>query len=455
VRPTRNNYTSKGMFYARCMAAAAAVLAIAAAVAFVLLWQLHTAWGFVGVVLVGAVGSCLIALVVVNVLASGLLFELGIRSRFRAVCRERGLASKIATQKGSHRWRYPAAGRLHGNSQSFQLVIRPLLGHSHADWEKAAAAFTMAYGATSTRFRHEGAGRLLMQVGYQPIQAHDFEHRETLPALSAAAWRDQLRRVEVGQDEAGRPGLLPLMGSHILIAGITGAGKGSLIWSILLRLVPAAQAGVVRFWGLDPKRMELAIGRGFFGDRYAASAADLLALLERAHDELLMRADELSEKVRKFDPSETHPLEVLVVDELGYLVALLPDRKDREKAEKLLSAVLVLGRALGFVVVGAIQDPRKETLSFRDLFPTRVAMRLPKGMVDLVLGSGMYEAGAQCDLIPATEQDGAGVAFVVDESSTLPVMLRTSWCSDETIRDAALRMKELPEHSPRRLSVVT
>ena len=79
-------------------------------------------------------------------------------------------------------------------------------------------------------------------------------------------------------------------------------------------------------------------------------------------------------------------------------------------------------------------------------------MRLPKGMVDLVLGNGMYEAGAQCDLIPATETDGAGVAFVVDETSTLPVMVRTPWCSDDAIRQGAA---QLSAPSERRLFVVT
>jgi hypothetical protein len=78
-------------------------------------------------------------------------------------------------------------------------------------------------------------------------------------------------------------------------------------------------------------------------------------------------------------------------------------------------------------------------LSYRDLFPTRVAMRLQKPMVDLVLGAGMYEAGAQCDLIPP-RQAGAGVAFVVDESSTLPVCVRMSWCSDDLIRATAARL---------------
>ena len=86
--------------------------------------------------------------------------------------------------------------------------------------------------------------------------------------------------------------------------------------------MPAIDAGVVRLWGFDPKRMELAIGREFFGDRYAADADEMVQLLERAHKEMHARADALAGQVRKFDPSPEHPLELIIVDELGYLVAL-------------------------------------------------------------------------------------------------------------------------------------
>jgi DNA segregation ATPase FtsK/SpoIIIE, S-DNA-T family len=445
-------HTYKGMFRARVMAAAGSVGSLTALVAAAVFWLRATTDDRALAVLVSVVGLACLAFAVMALPMSGLLFEAAIRHRFHAVCRERRLATKVSTSNG-HRWLYPSFGQLSGSSvANFEITIRPLLGQSFADWERSASAFTMAYGATATRLVQADGGRVVMTVGYQHLDAHDFEHLElTYATDDALPWRERLRQLEVGKGEGGRPVFLPLLGSHILIAGITGAGKGSVQWSMLLRLVPAAEAGVVRFWGFDPKRMELAIGRGFFGDRYAADTDALVVLLKRVYGEMLARADELAGKVRKFEPSRRHPLEVLVVDELGYLVALIPDRKQREEAEKMLSAVLVLGRAVGFAVIGALQDPRKETLSFRDLFPTRVAMRLPKPMVDLVLGHGMYEAGAQCDLIPATEADGAGVAFVVDETSTRPVMIRAPWCSDDAIRAASARLEAPPF---RRLSAV-
>ncbi len=58
---------------------------------------------------------------------------------------------------------------------------------------------------------------------------------------------------------------LRLLGTHLLVVGATGSGKGSVIWSLLQAVGPAIRDGVVRVWCLDPKGgMELAPGRGLF-----------------------------------------------------------------------------------------------------------------------------------------------------------------------------------------------
>ena len=43
--------------------------------------------------------------------------------------------------------------------------------------------------------------------------------------------------------------------------GETGAGKGSVLWSMIDQLAPAVRGGMVELWALDPKGgMELAFG---------------------------------------------------------------------------------------------------------------------------------------------------------------------------------------------------
>ena len=59
-------------------------------------------------------------------------------------------------------------------------------------------------------------------------------------------------------------------GTHVLVAGATGAGKGSIIWSTIRGLLPAVRAGLVEIWALDPKLMELSFGRAEIGSMFMA-----------------------------------------------------------------------------------------------------------------------------------------------------------------------------------------
>jgi len=128
---------------------------------------------------------------------------------------------------------------------------------------------------------------------------------------------------------------------------------------------------------------------------------------------------------------------VIVIDELGYLSSLLTDRKLQMRADYAIKTLLTQGRSNGYAVVGCVQDPRKATVEYRDLFPIRIAGGLNEAkMVDLVLGEGMHDAGATCELIPMG-REGAGVAFVLDaERVNKPLLVRAAWCSDAKIRNA-------------------
>jgi S-DNA-T family DNA segregation ATPase FtsK/SpoIIIE len=149
-------------------------------------------------------------------------------------------------------------------------------------------------------------------------------------------------------------------------------------------------------------------------------------------DELHYRTEAMSGQSRKFTPSKNMPLNVVIIDELGYLLRLLPDRAQRQEAQELLTTVLVLGRAVGICLIGALQDPRKEVLDSRDLWPTKVALRLTREMTDLVLGRGAWEAGARCDQITP---EYAGAAYVLDEATTtMPQLVRAWWFSDDDVK---------------------
>ena len=197
----------------------------------------------------------------------------------------------------------------------------------------------------------------------------------------------------------------------MLIAGATGSGKGSVIWSLIRALLPAIAAGWVQVWALDPKRMELSFGRALF-HRYACQAAAMVELLEAAVAEMHDRAEQFGGRTRTFTPSTAFPFLVVLVDELAFLTAYQPERDLRKRAEAAIATLTSQGRSVGVCVVGALQDPRKDVISLRNLFSTRIALRLDESdQVDMVLGDGARDRGALADQIsPAPLRSAPGSA---------------------------------------------
>jgi S-DNA-T family DNA segregation ATPase FtsK/SpoIIIE len=229
-----------------------------------------------------------------------------------------------------------------------------------------------------------------------------------------------------------------LAGSHVLVAGVTGSGKGSVVWSLLRGLCPAIAAGTVQVWAIDPKGgMELGPGQALFA-RFAADGFDAMAdLLDQAITVMRGRAARLAGRVRTHQPSSGEPLLVVLIDELANLTAYLPDRKLRERITQALSLLVTQGRAVGVVVVAALQDPRKDVVSFRNLFPTKVALRLDEAsQVAMVLGDGARDQGARCDQI---SESTPGVGYVRVDGIREPARVRAAWVSDADIAHMASR----------------
>lgn len=402
-------------------------------------------------------------------LSTGLLFELKKERTWKAVCEGIGYTAEVRSyryglkgaMRGDTKTVYPKLRQVRGTHEAWTAIVVPFAGQTVHDYTKYTEALEFAFNLPSVAFEVHESGFLLLRAGQTPIpEAYDHPGhtyvRETLPIevqpmqpLKAVAkppygahvsrtnldyGRELLKGVPVARDLNGHSITLPIEGQHWLIAARTGQGKGSWLWSLVLGLAPAWRMGLVNFWGCDPKRLELAIGRTWW-DRYADTDESIVELLETCVADMHQRTAQLQGKVRKFTPSKATPLNIIVIDELGYLASVLPDRKLRARAEQAIATLLMLGRAVGYSVVGAVQDPRKETVGYRDLFPIRIAGGLPEPMVDLVLGDGMYDAGARCDAIPLGEA-GAGVAYVMSETRWKPMCVRAAWCSDDAIRAA-------------------
>jgi hypothetical protein len=249
------------------------------------------------------------------------------------------------------------------------------------------------------------------------------------PTLNA----EGLTRIRVGTTEKNMPWELNILGTHILIAGETGAGKSSVIWSTLDGLGPYIRCGLVQVWAIDPKLgLELTIGKELFARYEYTSWSAMASLLDDAVKVMHRRALALAGVSRKHQPTTAEPLLVVLVDEMTVLTEI-PDAKVRKQIDGSLFALLAQGRAAGVVVVGAGQDIRKERLPDRHMFPTKIALRIEKLQVDMLLGDGARERGALCDQIPRS-LPGTGYVMIDDGD---PVRVRSYWLDDGEVRRVA------------------
>ncbi|MGP4024197.1 FtsK/SpoIIIE domain-containing protein [Actinomadura sp. 3N407] len=328
----------------------------------------------------------------------------------------------------------PSLVRVRCGPTSDRVLVRMLKGQAPDAWERVAVNLAHGFGATLARVRDgDRPGRIWLEFVRRDALA------EPIPALPVPDASDvDLRALPVGRAEDGSPWRLRLLGTHVLIAGATGAGKGSVIWSTIRALLPLLLGGLVEVWAIDPKRMELSFGRALF-ERYGRYSSDpsggMVALLETAAEDMNARAERFAGVTRSFTPSHEFPFRVIVVDELAFLTAYCPERDLRKRAESALAVLTTQGRSVGYCVIGAQQDARKEVNNLRNLFPDRIALRLDEDeQVDMVLGDGARDRGALADQISSVPEIGAGVGFVRLETSPDPVRVRAAFVSDADIR---------------------
>jgi S-DNA-T family DNA segregation ATPase FtsK/SpoIIIE len=311
-----------------------------------------------------------------------------------------------------------------------RLVIRPVFGQTVEHWARSCEALAITYGAIECRTGLADRGHVFLDI------VRDDPLGTIIAALPIKEQVD-LAAVPVGMCEDGTCWTVRLDGNHLLVAGTTGSGKGSVLWSILRALGPAIRDGWVQVWAVDPKGgQELYPGRALF-HRYADdNPTAMVELLEAAVAAMESRSKRYRGRLlRRHRTSVDEPLVVIVVDELADLTTL-SDRKLKDRAAAAISTLLRKGRAVGFTVVAAVQDPAKDVVPFRQLIPTRIGLRLSeKGQVPMVLGEGMREAGGYCDRIP--HPGAEGVAYVVNPRRREPVRVRAAWVTDADILDMA------------------
>jgi S-DNA-T family DNA segregation ATPase FtsK/SpoIIIE len=338
----------------------------------------------------------------------------------------------------------PVLGKVTSTGYVDRVAVTLVSGQSAADFAARADNLAHGFGALLCRIRSARPGAVVLELVRRDALA------AIIPALPIGAHVD-LRSLPVGRREDGQPWVIRLHGTHVLVGGATGAGKASLLWGLIRAMLSAIAAGLVRPLAADPKLMELAYGRAIF-DRYGTYAADpaaIAAMLEAEVAAMQARAASFAGKHRAHTPTAEHPFVVIFVDEVAFLTCYQPDRKLRDRTVAALATLTTQGRAVGYCVVAALQDPRKDVLPIRNLFPDRIAMRLDEpDQVDMVLGDGARDRGALADLISTDEATGAGVAYVRLADDPDPVRVRAAWVSDPDIRAMCGQYTAPPQLAP-------
>ncbi|MTD58827.1 FtsK/SpoIIIE domain-containing protein [Amycolatopsis pithecellobii] len=306
-----------------------------------------------------------------------------------------------------------------------EVRVELVPGQKPEDFDDAARALATARKVSRCQVREIAPN----------VVSIDFQRRDLLAApvpVPALGESVDVRHAWAGRTEYGQDWYLPLhgSGSHTLTAGASGAGKNSVMWCPLVSIAPAIRDGLVRVSGIDPKGMELAYGRGIF-HRYAVTPKEALALLDDLVGAMDARKTEFAGRVRTVPVSTEHPLELLEFDEIGALTRYV-DRKTRDAIVEKVALLTTQGRALGFTVRGYVQEPTKETVPVRELFPRRICLRVTaKSHVGMVLGDQAYERGAWANRI---EESAAGVGYVWGEGLREPLRVRAGWVPDEMVK---------------------
>jgi S-DNA-T family DNA segregation ATPase FtsK/SpoIIIE len=309
-----------------------------------------------------------------------------------------------------------------------RLLVTIPAGLSRADFEHAAASMAHATKAIECRIRADRPGRVWVELlRKDPLL-------KPIPAMPIPATVD-LRAVPLGLREDGTVWTVGVLGDHVLGVGATGSGKAALLQGMTCGLAPAIADGLVEPWGFDPKGgMELAVGRPLYARLFDGDAESMDDGLEECAAFVRERAAQLAGTTRCHEPSAAMPLRLIVIDELAAITSFC-DRRTAARVEKALGLILTMGRAVGVSVVAFLQDPGKDVIAYRNLFPTRIALRLGEAIeVDMVLKEGARDRGALADQIPMSLP---GVGYVREDGNPDPIRVRAAYCTDDDIRATA------------------
>lgn len=349
-----------------------------------------------------------------------------VRERWPELMQQCGLAAHPAWRKGRDLdvdIHLPRLIKSRTYGAVLELTVETRRGQTVEELHAGVPKLASSLKATTFRVR-PAEGRRAGYTTVIELVMHDALAAPTEAATATPA--PGYDSVTLGRGQSGATWRLVVRGRHTLIAGCSGAGKGSVLWGVCCGLAPAVRQDLVRLWGVDLKRgVELEMGAGLFSAK-AYNPGDALKVLRTLLQVIDERGGQMAGHSRLHAPRPGDPLHVLVIDELAALTAYT-DVTIRREAERLLSEILTQGRALGVVVAACVQDPRKDVVPMRGLFTQTVALRLRSIEESImVLGEGAAAIAPAHRISPRAP----GTAWIVDDTGAVDRVRAHYWPDD-------------------------
>jgi S-DNA-T family DNA segregation ATPase FtsK/SpoIIIE len=227
--------------------------------------------------------------------------------------------------------------------------------------------------------------------------------------------------IDLGLFEDGSPVLADILRRHVLIAGMTGAGK-----SVIVNGFNAASAKFTDAepWGIDLKGgMELEPWRKNLR-HLAVTKEEAIALLTLAVARLDERAAQLAAQgLRVHEPTPAEPAIVIVIDEFAELPA---------EALELVDSIARRGRAPAITLIAATQRPTQAAMggnAIRSQMDVRICLRVRERRdTDLILGQGSLAAGWDAHALTLP-----GSFLLSDPDHTVPQRARARLITDTQV----------------------
>jgi S-DNA-T family DNA segregation ATPase FtsK/SpoIIIE len=271
----------------------------------------------------------------------------------------------------------------------------------------------------------------------------DVVTRDPLAAVAQVGWADRdaevlsmFDPVHLGLGEDGRPVRMCWWERSLLIVGLAGTGKSSLLQLLVSHAGKSPDAALVC---IDPNEVQLAPWQDRAWLYAGADMDDALEVAAAVQTEMTRRLAWLRTQpgvVRKVGPDSGLPLIVYAIDELAYHCSIAGTGAQRAAFAGLVRDVVARGRAAGIIPVVATQRPTNEVVpaSLSGLFSMRAAGRVADtDDSDRVLGKGTAKAGWDASTIPVTDR---GVLIATSEDGPAQ-RFKAAWIDDATIADLA------------------